>query len=116
MLDLTSNEPNTMTNLIDISGLDKAELLAGLFNAATPTDTDYLRFYPNGMSRDQAAEILETRAWLAKTHKTFLTSFGIKGRTIKLDLTTDTLDPTSYDAHNGEGAAAAVVAKLRESP
>ena len=41
--------------MIDISGLDKADVLAALYNAAQPRGLGHLQFDPEPMTREKAA-------------------------------------------------------------
>lgn len=95
---------------IDIRGIDKAALLAALFNAARFTGPA-----PEGwgstylMTLRDAQSILQQRkptGWGARFWK-------LIGRPIYADLGVDDLNPIGYDRRNGPGAAAAVVAELR---
>ena len=50
--------------MVDISGLDKAEVLAALYNAARPRGVGLLRYDPTPMSTEEAREILQDRTGL----------------------------------------------------
>lgn len=107
-----------MTTL-DIRGLDKAELLAALVNAARP--------FGMGVLADdgQPFTVAEAQRWIAEgrqhddgtiaplTRRTRLFFDYVKGRHLKVDLTGDDLNPTLYDERQGDGAAALVVGELR---
>jgi len=80
---------------IPLVGLDKAEVLAALYNASSPQGLGMLHFNPTPMTRAEAAELLEQ-----------YTRFDyLKGRVMKVDLSGDELDPWLYDRDNGTGAA-----------
>ncbi len=87
---------------IDISKLDKAAVLAALYNASRPFGTGFLHPASTDMTRDEAAEILREQADF----------YYLKGRAMNIDLTGDTLRTELYDRDNGEGAAAAAIAHL----
>lgn len=92
--------------MIDIKGLDKAQLLAALFNASKPLVLGYL--HPDNaepMSISEAQKLIESRP---KMHFDY-----VRGRVMKVWLGEDNLDPSGYDRDNGQGAAAAVVQEVR---
>lgn len=82
---------------IDITGMDKAEVLAKLYNAARAQGMGLLHYDPQPMTADEAQKILDAG------HKYF---DYLKGRVMKVRLGGDTLDPRLYDRDNGKGAAA----------
>ena len=103
-------------NHIDISGLDKAEVLAALYNHAKPQGMGFLHFDPKKMTPEEARKILgqgddHKRALdglEAKGGKVFRPSLYfdyLKGRVMKVDLGGKSLDPRLYDRDNGPGAA-----------
>ncbi len=82
--------------MIDISKMDKAEVLAKLYNHSQPLGTGFLHFTPEPMSVEEASELLAKQ-----------TRFDyLKGRVMKINLGSDTLDERLYDRDNGPGAAA----------
>ena len=90
---------------IDISKLDKAEVLAALFNASKQQGMGFL-----DKSGASAMSIEDARK---------LTSDGddqyydyLRGRVMKVDLSKDQLQTGLYDRDNGEGAAAKALAPL----
>ena len=90
---------------IDISNIDKAELLAGLFNASKPLGLGFLAKGHNiKMSIDSAREILKD----SNGYFDYL-----QGRVMKVDISGDNLDPYLYDRDNGSGAALQVVESVR---
>ena len=97
-----------MSDLIDISGLDKSELLAGLINGT--------RARGFGVNEDTGFVAKETAAELIKgmAAKRWPLDFDYAfGRPVKTDISGDTMDPRLYDRDAGEGTAARVVAELR---
>ncbi len=99
------------TESINIANIPKAALLAGLYNGAKPHQN-----FTEGRARpiSDFRTLLETRAIEERLTGRKIEHFSINARLIKLDIGGDTLDPTLYDRDNGQGAAAAVVARLRE--
>ncbi len=86
--------------MIDISGLDKSEVLAALVNAAKaqgrgPTN-------PEPMTKERAAELLKVMNYFDY----------VEGRVLKVSLKGDMLDPFLYDRDNGKGAARHALAHL----
>jgi hypothetical protein len=88
---------------ISTQGIDKAELLAALYNAAKPLGMGYLHYTPEPMPREEAAELLKQSDYFDY----------VKGRVMKVRIRGDELSPHMYDRDNGNGAAQAVVDSLR---
>jgi len=91
--------------MIDISKLNKAQVLAALYNNSRPLGLGFMHFEPVDMKEDEATELLKDQTYFDY----------LKGRVMKVDLTGDTLDPWGYDRDNGQGAAANVIATLKEA-
>jgi hypothetical protein len=112
-----------MSQKINIAGLDRAELLAALYNRAKPQDfLGRLQYRRGDMTPEAAGDLLDTRdSFFARGATEYdgcqsYTEFhSVKGRVLNVDIGGDILDATGYDEANGEGAAAAVVARLRGS-
>ena len=81
--------------MIDISQLNKSEVLAALYNSSKPQGLGHLHYDATLMTKEEAETLLET--W---TYFDYL-----KGRVMKVDLSEDTLHPELYDRDNGEDAA-----------
>lgn len=88
---------------IDISGLNKAEVLAALYNASHPQGMGFVQYDPNPMTLDEAQEIL--------THQTYFDY--LKGRVMKISLEGDILSTGGYDYDNGPGAAQAAIDAIK---
>ena len=103
-------------NTIDISGIDKAELLAALVNAARPLGMGFLHDDGKPMTKSDAQKWIDQEG----SHDTRnfpgrrLYFDYVKGRPIKSDLSSDMLDPRLYDRDQGQGAAERVVQTLRK--
>ena len=96
-----------MSDTVNTEGIDRAELLAALFNAALPGHNMALLAYdaqPEQMTPTEAQELLDSGRDYFDYHR---------GRVLKIDVTKDELHPQNYDRDNGEGAVAQVVASLR---
>lgn len=108
-----------MSESIDISGIDKAELLAALYNRARPQGMGFLHFTPEDMTIEQASKELDrgddsTRMFGPRSGHRPLAFDYLRGRAMKIDISGDTLNPWGYDRDNGTGMAARIVAGLRE--
>ena len=89
--------------MIDINGLNKALVLAALYNHSRPQGMGFLHYKAEKMTEEQAAELLKKRNYFDYLH----------GRVMKVDLTGDTLDPRLYDRDNGAGEAAREIDRIR---
>jgi len=89
-------------NELDISALDKAEVLAALYNNSKPLGLGYLHYDPSEMSREEAAELLTE-------YKCF---DYLKGRVMKVNLEGGILRTCGYDLDNGSDAARTVIDSL----
>jgi hypothetical protein len=91
---------------IDISDLDRAAVLAALFNGARAQGLGFVHHQEGNMTVEQAQAILDTGT----------TDFDyLQGRVLKVDLSGDSFDPWGYDRDNGEGAAHSVIRSLRQT-
>lgn len=96
-LDLQIKEGCIMSEqLIDISKLDKAKVLAALYNNSKPLGMGMLHYTPKDMMTSEAQEILNT----GQTYFDYLI-----GRVMKSEIGGDNFDPCLYDRDNGDGAA-----------
>jgi len=93
-----------MAEVINLKGMDKAEVLAALYNASHPLGMGFLHYDPKPMSVDEARELLKRQTYFDY----------LKGRVMKVDLSGDTLETWLYDRDNGQGAAAEVINSLRK--
>lgn len=96
---------NDETVDIDISDLDKAEVLAALYNRAQPQGMGMLHYDPIPMDAKEAQEILDSGSHYFDY---------LKGRVMKVNLGADTFSSRLYNRDNGAGAAEQVILKLRE--
>lgn len=124
-----------MSDEIDITGIDKAELLAALYNEARPVGYGRLHYTPEPMTVEQARIVLGTATkegeWAPLTPSNIegaaYCSAGvyrfdyIKGRSIKVEFAGNVLRRADlYDRDAGPGAAQRIVnevrAQTREQP
>lgn len=87
---------------INLKGVNKALVLAALYNASMPQGMGWLHADPATMSEAEAAKLLEERTYFDY----------LRGRVMKVDLSGDTLEEFLYDRDNGRGAAHAAIAHL----
>lgn len=89
---------------VDISNLNKAEILASLFNASRPLGMGFMQNHCEAMSVEEAEELLKKA-----------TSFDyVRGRVMKINLSGNELRTGLYNRDNGQDAAERVIAKLRQ--
>jgi len=87
---------------IDISHLSKAKVLAALYNwARLPAGMHHADF-PQ-MTMEEAQKMLDS----GQTHFDY-----VKGRVLKIDLSSDSLDSFKYNKDNGPNAAEAIIETL----
>ena len=82
--------------MIDLTKLDKAEVLAALYNNSKPQGMGFFHYTPEAMTKHQAQALLDS----GQTYFDY-----VSGRVMKIDLSKDKLDPALYDRDNGQGAA-----------
>ena len=88
--------------MIDISGLDKAEVLVALYNNSHKQGLGFLQ-------PDVELTVEKARELLSK-----ITYFDyLYGKVMKVDLSNDSFNEWLYDRDNGEGKAKRVVEELR---
>ena len=90
--------------MISIVGLDKAEVLAALYNAAVPLGLGFLHYDKRPMTAQEAKALLNSGTYFDY----------LKGRPLKVDLRDDSeFDEWLYDRDQGLGKAAKVIESLR---
>lgn len=99
---------------VSIAGLDKAAVLAALYNASQPLGMGFLHATPHDMTVEQARELIATDADPDYTTPRRGLRFDyLHGRVLKVDLAGDSFGTWLYDRDNGQGAAGRVIEKLR---
>ena len=102
-------------NMLNVKGIDEKKLLAALHNAARKdTEESVGAVYDMDVSPERAGVILyglnggqpEKKVYIKKMHGRYIYMEFWRGMT--------QIDCTRYDAHNGQGKAAEVVAALRK--
>jgi len=94
-----------MTN-INLDGLDKADVLAVLYNSSKPLGLGFMQYDSKPMNKEEAQTILDS----GRNYFDYL-----KGRVMKVDLSRNTLDTRLYDRDNGQGAAESAISALRST-
>ena len=92
--------------MIDISKLNKAEVLAALYNRSRSLGLGHLQFRPEDMTTEQAEELLQGQTYFDYLY----------GRVIKISLKGDSFEERLYDRDNGPGAAMAAIKHLEKKP
>lgn len=108
--------------LIDISGLDKATLLAALYNNSQPMGMGWMQARSD-LTVEEAQQVLDERGDDVTAMFGHVSGRGgrkdsiyfdyLFGRPLKAEIGGDTFDSWGYDRDNGEGSAARIVAGLR---
>lgn len=92
--------------MVNIRGLDKADVLRVLYNNARVQGMGFLQALPGDMSKEDAQELVKDR------HNPYFDY--LHGRVMKVDLSSDEeFDPRLYDRDNGSGAAERAIGSLR---
>ena len=81
--------------MIDLTDVNKAEVLSALYNKSKPLGMGLMHYTPQDMTVLEAERLL-----LDNTYFDY-----VKGRVMKIDLSGNFLDPYLYDRDNGQGAA-----------
>lgn len=103
--------------MVDISGLDKAAVLATLFNASAPGGMGFLQagFGPSIMTVEDAQQVIDAGGTDEPGFNRGNLSFDyLFGRPLKVDLNGDELHPWGFDRDNGgTGTAKRLIDDLR---
>jgi hypothetical protein len=99
-----------MSNTIDISKLDKAEVLAALFNASKQQGMGFLD--ESGAVPMTVEDARQYTSGISTVNRGGQYYDYLRGRVMKVDLGKDTLNPQLYDRDNGQGAAERALAPL----
>lgn len=89
--------------MIDIKGLNKAEVATALYNQARPQGMGWLTASSQDATVEQIREAIGGR----------LRFDYVAGRSMKVDISDDEFDEWLYDRDNGAGAAERAIAPLR---
>lgn len=102
---------------IDIKGIDKADLLAALYNNASPMGMGFLQARPGQMTRESALELMEagddsSRMFPGMKRRMYFDY--VYGRPLKVNLEGDELETSLYNRDWGKDAAEQIVESLRK--
>lgn len=89
---------------MDISKLNKADVLAVLYNNAKPRGLGFLHYTPAEMTREEAQKLLDKSEYKYFDY--------VNGRVIKIDMSTNDLHTGLYNRDNGLNAAERAIASL----
>ena len=103
---------------VNIKGIDKAELLAALYNRARSFGMGLLHYTPEDMAVKEAQVHLKE----GDDHRKMFGDHGsspmyfdyLKGRVMKVDLASDEIRTDLYNRDNGDGACEEVIRQLTE--
>lgn len=101
---------------IDIKGIDKADLLAALYNNASPMGMGFLQARPGQMTREGALELMESgddSSRMFPNMKRRMYFDYVYGRPLKVNLEGDELETSLYNRDWGKDAAEQIVESLR---
>lgn len=89
--------------MIDIKDLDKAEVLAELYNSSQVQGMGFLAAKPGEMTAEEARNLIADGAYFDYLY----------GKVMKVNLEGDSFDGRLYDRDLGEGAAQRAVDRVR---
>ena len=110
---------------ISIKGLDKAEVLAALHNGTQPLGMGRLQAIPEmtvemargylkrGDDHAEGLQAIRDQGGIVIGHEPMYFDY-LCGRPLKIDISTDEIDPRLYDRDAGEGACARAIASIRK--
>ena len=102
----SNSEPKALEpNVVNISGLDKVEILRALYAKAKPLGMGFRAFVQGDLDYREAQETLEADSYIDY----------LKGRAMKVDLSGDTLNTRLFNRDNGDGAAESAIEQLRSA-
>jgi len=90
---------------MDITGLSKAAVLAVLYNASKPQGMGFMHYDSTPMTEKEAEGLLKRDTYFDY----------LKGRVMKIDLSSDEVGTGSYNRDNGSGAAERAIDELRKT-
>lgn len=103
-----------MADKVNISGLDKAAVLAALYNNARPLGMGFLHARVEPMTVPEAQKLLEEGDDLTQMFGNILYFDYVHGRPLKVDISGDELSPHLYDRDQGQGACQRAIEALRK--
>lgn len=95
--------------MVNIRGLDKAEVLHALWRHSHAQGMSFLGLTPEGFTLQKAQDLIKER----QENNIKLYFDYVEGHVIKCDLSGDSFDEFLYDRDCGPGAAEAAISELR---
>lgn len=100
--------------MVNIKGMDKAEVLLALWQASQMQGMSFLGFLASGeLTREQAQKEVQERKHTRFDGTDSIYFDYLNGKVMKVDLGQDEFDPRLYDRDNGEGAAQRAIDNLK---
>jgi hypothetical protein len=90
---------------INIQGIDKAAVLAALYNAPHTQGMGVLSYTPQDMTIEEARELIKSQTVKLGDGKEVIYFDYVKGRVMKVRLDGDEFNESLYDRDNGNGAS-----------
>ncbi len=90
-------ENDSQGEYVDIRGLEKGDVLAALYNAASPLGLGYLQYDRKSMTSEEGKRIYRELGGFRVDY--------VRGKPIKANLSGDTFCSWTYDRDNGRGKA-----------
>ncbi|XLQ19790.1 MAG: hypothetical protein ACKUBY_04315 [Candidatus Moraniibacteriota bacterium] len=90
---------------VSITGLNKADVLAALYNTARPQGMGFMHYDPTPMSREVAEKLLEQGKYFDY----------LLGRVMKTQIEGDEISVHGFEMDNGVGTVQQVIDELREN-
>lgn len=94
--------------MISIKDMNKAEVLAKLYNASKPLGMGILHFTPEVMTLAEAQAHIDSGPRGIFNANPLYFDY-LKGRVMKVNLSGDEFNPALYDRYHGRGAAALAI-------
>lgn len=92
--------------MVSIKGLNKAQVLAALYNGSKPQAFGFIHYTPQPMTEQEAAATIVNQGF----------SFDyLNGRVMKIDISNDDVHTQGYDQDNGTGAVEGIINALRNT-
>lgn len=108
--------------MVDISGLEKVDVLIALWEGSKMQGLSFLGFQ-GAMTKEVAQGYIDdaripnykewdsvSNSWVEREQIYF---DYLNGKVMKIDIAPDMIDPRSYDRDNGKGAAQSAINKLK---
>lgn len=90
---------------MDITGMNKAEILASLYNRSKTQGMGVLHYQEGDMTVEEAQEMLDQ----GQTYFDY-----VKGRVMKIELSGDELETDLFNRDNGDGVCERIIEQLKQ--